>query len=235
MRRILPSPGAVIANLAGSTGVNESKIKNLYDELRKSGDAPVGVRGRYGVTVNSETAAKLLIAVCCSEHIKDAANAVQRYAVLEGKAGFKNNQGGVPIPSMTWESIADGFPRLAQLPPHHAFLDALVALIDSYVDAPDREEFVDVTFGSPFPWAKASVTLTSRESNQGVAIQYNNPEISDDEGYHEDDPEFLAFIDPSKERQRRRFAKLGGDLRLTMKITYRTLSALGALLRESTK
>jgi hypothetical protein len=65
-----------------------------------------------------------------------------------------------------------------------------------------------------------------------VAIQYNNPEITDEEGRWDDDPDFLVMIDPAKERQRRRFAKLGGDLELTMKITHRTLAALGELLRE---
>ncbi|MGB3043919.1 MAG: hypothetical protein WBB98_12110 [Xanthobacteraceae bacterium] len=217
--------------IAEETGTNRSTGESIYNQLRDSGEIPKGGRGVHALRISSAHAAKYLIAICCAEHVKDAANAVRRYAVLEEAGyGFRDNQGHVPLPGITWESISDNFPRLAKLPSSHTFFEALVAIIDSYIDAPERDETVTVTFGGPFPWAKASVSL----ANRGVALQYNAPKIQDDEGHSDDDDEFLATIDPSKERQRRRFAKLGGDLRLTTEVTHRTLSALGDLLRGET-
>ena len=49
-------------------------------------------------------------------------------------------------------------------------------------------------------------------------------------GLVEGTPDFLALIDPSKERQRRKFSKLGGDLNLTAKITERRGGLVGALV-----
>lgn len=228
----MATPGQLMDAVSEATGTNRSTGESIYNQLRDDGEIPKGGRGINALQITSEHASKYLIAVCCSEHIKDAANAVRRYSALEGHAGFKDDEAGVPFTGLTWHDVASEFPRLDQLPAKHSFLDAFVALIDSYIDASERDASVRVTFGSPYPWAKASVALLNEESNRRVAIQYTTPDIIDDEGRVDDDPEFIAMIDPAKERQRRRFAKLGGDLRLTMEITHRTLASLGELLRE---
>lgn len=230
----MATPGQLWGTVADVTGTNGATVENIYNHLRNDGEIPKGGRGLNALRVTSEAAAKLLIAVCCAEHVKDAPDAVRRYAPLEGKGGYRDDQGesGAPFTGYNWQSLAPDFPRLAELPSGHSFLDAFVALIDSFIDEPSRDGFVKITFGSPRPWSKASVTLQNGGPSRRVAIVYTTPEVHDDEGRSDDDPEFLALIDPSKERQRRRFAKLGGDLSLTMEITNRTLSALGDLLRN---
>jgi hypothetical protein len=233
----MPTPGRLMDTVAEVTGVNRNKVENIYDELRKSGDVPVGVRGRYGITATSLVAAKLLIAVCCAEQVKDAPNAVRRYSGLDA-SGIRR----YPLPKrdeliypvgQCWKIAAQEFPRLGRLKQHHCLLDALVALIDSYVDDLKHAAQVTISFGSPYPWTEAAVILEKRDDAEWrETVIYSTPQISDEESREDDDPDFLALIDPSKERQRRKFSKLGGDLNITAKISHKTLMAIGELMGE---
>ena len=231
----MATPGQLMDEAAEVTGSNRSTVESLYNHLRDAGEIPKGARGKNALRVSSTHAAKLLIAICNSEHVKDAANAVRRYSGLD--AGESRRY---PLPKATemivpgpqWQIVAREFPRLGDLKHQHCSIDALVALIDSYVDNPDRSADVTVSFGSPYPWADASVNVQKRDGEEGsVSVLYRH--VSFDEEFREEaDPDFLALIDPSKERQRRKFSKLGGDLNITAKITDKTLRAIGELLRD---
>lgn len=231
----MASPGQLIERMALATGSNKSTIVSLYNELRDAEEIPKGARGKNALHVTSEHAAKLLIAVCCAEHVKDAPNAVQRYSGLDVGNSVRYplpKEDEFPTPGANWDIVSLEFPRLGYLPPQHCLLDALVALVDSYTDDAEHSADVTVSFGSPYPWAQASVILERRyDAEWRVAVNYlhRNP---DPRGDGDDDPEFLTLIDPSKERQRRRFSVLDGDLRVIAKITQNTLKALGELLRE---
>jgi hypothetical protein len=220
---------------AAVTGSNRSTVESLYNHLRDAGEIPKGARGKNALRVTSTHAAKLLIAICKSEHVKDAANAVRRYSGLDAGASrrYPLPRGEeLIVPGPQWKIVSREFPRLGDLKHQHCLIDALVALIDSYIDDPDHSANVTVSFGSPYPWAEASVILEKRnDAEWRVSVNYTTPQISDDESREEDDPDFLALIDPSKERQRRKFSKLGGDLNITAKITDKTLRAIGQLLR----
>jgi hypothetical protein len=230
----LATPGQLMDEMAAATGSNRATIESLYNGLRDSGEIPKGARGKNALHVTSTHAAKLLIAVCCAEHVKDAANAVRRYSGLDAGSSRR-----YPLPNADelmypgpgeWGVVSPEFPRLGQLPKQHCLIDALVALVDSYIDNPEHSADVSVSFGSPYPWAEASVHLEKRDDAEWrVSVTYSHINV-DEESRYEDDPDFLALIDPSKERQRRRFSVLSGDLRVTAKITQNTLRALGALL-----
>jgi hypothetical protein len=231
----MATPGQLMDEAAAVTGSNRATVESLYNHLRDAGEIPKGARGKNALRVTSTHAAKLLIAICKSEHVKDAANAVRRYSGLD--AGHSRRyplpkDEELIVPGPQWQIVAREFPRLGELNHHHCLIDALVALIDSYVDAPDHAADVSVLFGSPYPWAEASVILEKRNDTEWrVSVTYTTPQVSDEESREEDDPDFLTLIDPSKERQRRKFSKLGGDLNLTAKITDKTLRAIGGLLR----
>jgi hypothetical protein len=222
--------------MALATGSNRSTIESLYNGLRDAGEIPKGARGKNALHVTSEHAAKLLIAVCCAEHVKDAANAVRRYSGLDANYTVRYPLPGArqfPVPNAQWDVVSLEFPRLGQLSPQHRLIDALVALIDSYVDDQGHSADVAVSFGSPYPWATALVILEKRDDEEWrTSVTYGTPRRGYEEGA-DDDPDFLTLIDPSKERQRRRFSVLDGDLRVTAMITQNTLSALGELLNES--
>jgi hypothetical protein len=232
----MATPGQLMDKMALATGSNRSTIESLYNELRDAGEIPKGARGKNALHVTSEHAAKLLIAVCCAEHVKDAANAVRRYSGLDAANSrrYPLPKGDAFIsPNVEWGIVSLEFPRLGKLSPHHCLIDALVALIDSYIGQPEPSADVVVSFGSPYPWAEASVDLQKRDDAEWrVAVAYIHKNI-DEESRDEDDPEFLTLIDPSKERQRRRFSVLDGDLRVTARITQNTIRALGELLIES--
>jgi hypothetical protein len=223
----MATPGQLMDKMALATGSNRSTIESLYNGLRDSGEIPKGARGKNALHVTSEHAAKLLIAVCCAEHVKDAANAVRRYSGLDANNTIETGQ--FPIPNAQLGVVSLEFPRLGQLSPQHCLIDALVALIDSYMDERKYSADVAVSFGSPYP--SASVILEKSDDKSRVSITYGTPRRGYEEG-DEDDPDFLTLIDPSKERQRRRFSVLDGDLRVTAMITQNTLSALGELLTE---
>lgn len=221
--------------LADVTGSNRSTVESLYNQLRDAGEIPKGARGRNALKVSSIHAAKLLIAICKSEHVKDAVSAVRRYSDLDADSSRRYPKGDeLIVPGAHWEVVVGEFPRLKGLTKRHRLIDALVALIDSYIDDPNRSASVRVLFGSPYPWAEASVSLEKRDTSEWrVTVHYMTPQVSDEESSVGDDPDFLALIDPSKERQRRRFSKFGGDLNLKAEVTDRTLRAIGALLQES--
>jgi hypothetical protein len=222
--------------MAAATGGNRSTIESLYNGLRDAGEIPKGARGKNALHVTSTHAAKLLIAVCCAEHVKDAANAVRRYSVLDADWSRRYSLKGeeLVVPGPQWQIVSREFPRLEKLSPHHSLIDALVALVDSYIDDPEHSADVIVSFGSPYPWAEASVFLEKRDDKEGrVSVTYRHSNFDGESRSAEDDPDFLRLIDPSKERQRRRFSVLDGDLRVTAKITHKTLRALGALLRPA--
>jgi hypothetical protein len=64
------------------TGVNRSRIESLYNCVRGSGEIPKGGRGVYALRVTAEHVAKFLIAVCCADQVKDAADVIRRYSNL---------------------------------------------------------------------------------------------------------------------------------------------------------
>jgi hypothetical protein len=233
--RFMATPGQLMDEAAEVTGSNRSTVESLYNHLRDAGEIPKGARGKNALRVTSTHAAKLLIAICKSEHVKDAADAVRRYSGLD--AGHSRRHPlpkgeEIIVPGPQWKIVTREFPRLGKLKQHHCLIHVLVALIDSYVDDPDHAADVTVSFGSPYPWAEASVVLEKRDDAEWrVSVTYRHANYDEEFG-EEDDPDFLALIDPSKERQRRKFSKLGGDLNITAKITDKTLRALGELLRD---
>src|SRR6266852_5977683 len=120
----MATPGQLMDKMALATGSNRSTIESLYNGLRDSGEIPKGARGKNALHVTSEHAAKLLIAVCCAEHVKDAANAVRRYSGLDANNTIETGQ--FPIPNAQLGVVSLEFPRLAQLSPQHCLIDALV-------------------------------------------------------------------------------------------------------------
>jgi hypothetical protein len=124
------------------------------------------------------------------------------------------------VPSPTWRAAKD-FPPLAALPIGHVFEDALAALVETYLTARPPND-VQVLLRGPYPWA--SVDICIGDQRRATAVWYS------DEG-DEDGPGKLARIEKGKERQRRRFVALGGDLNVTALFTDRTIAALGTLIR----
>jgi hypothetical protein len=224
----MATPGQLIDGAATATGMNRSTVENLYNHLRDAGDIPKGARGKNALHVTSEHAAKLLIAMCGSEHVKDAVGAVKRYSQLSATTVHtweRNREFIAPMGDATWRKAARTFPRLGLLNTTHGFLDALVSIIESYVDAaPDAS--VEVSLRGPYPWAGVRITIRKdKELGSPVLIAYS------DDG-DEDGPGEIARIDPTKERQRRKFLTLGGDLNTTATISDVTLAAIGRLLRD---
>jgi hypothetical protein len=224
----MATPGQLIGAAAAATGMNRSTVENLYNHLRDEGVIPRGARGKNAVRVTSEHAAKLLIAMCGSEHVKDAVGAVRRYSQLSAdtvQTWARNRQFVAPMGEGTWRKAARAFPRLALLHTTHGFLDALVSLIESYIDAAP-EASVEVSLRGPYPWAGVRITIRKdKEVGSPVLISYSD-------GGDGDGPGGIAEIDPTKERQRRKFLTLGGDLNTTAMISEKTLAAFGRLLRD---
>lgn len=242
----MASPSALMDRVAAVTGMNRSTIENIYDGLRKTGDIPKGVRGRYGLQVSSRTAARLLIAMCGSEHVKDASDALSRYSGLfaayvqlfdgadkssraaPDRLPFVDAQTPFPRAKSTWAKASRGFPRLSKLPLGHSFVEAMEALIESYIDDDSPDADVTISLRGPYPWAGVKIFL--REDNaklkSSVLISYSDD--SDESG-----PGESAETDPTKARQRRRFVELGRDMSVTATISQNTLKGIGALLRDS--
>ena len=129
----MATPGQLMDKAAEVTGSNRSTVESLYNHLRDAGEIPKGARGKNALRVTSTHAAKLLIAICKSEHVKDAADAVQRYSGLDA---VHSRRGSFPkgeemiVPGPQWQIVAREFPRLGELNHNHCLIDALVALID---------------------------------------------------------------------------------------------------------
>src|SRR5882672_7266353 len=238
----MAAPSVLMDRVAEVTGMNRSTIENIYDGLRKTGEIPKGVRGRYGVQVTTQMAARLLIAMCGSEHVKDASDAVRRYSGLStthvqlfdsadrlpsavsNRLPFAVEGMPIPIANDSWTKASRGFPRLGKLPSGHSFVEALEALIESYIDADSPDAIVKISLQGPYPWAGVKISLHQEETKRtsSVLISYN------DEG-DETGPGELAEIDLTKARQRRRFVELGRDMQITSTISQNTLKALGEL------
>ena len=120
----MASPGELMDKLASVTGNNRSTIESLYNGLRDADEIPKGARGKNALRIMSEHAAKLLIAVCCAEHVKDAANAVRRYSGLDAN-NTTLEAAQFPVPNARWDRALREFPLLGQLSPQHSFIDAL--------------------------------------------------------------------------------------------------------------
>jgi hypothetical protein len=241
----MASPSALMDRVAAVTGMNRSTIENIYDGLRKTGEIPKGVRGRYGVQVSSQMAARLLIAMCGSEHVKDASDAVRRYSGLSAvyvqlfdspdrsrraapdRLPFVVEQMPLPIAKGSWSKASSGFPRLGKLPPGHSFVEAMEALIESYIDDDSPDADVTISLQGPYPWAGVKISL--REDNAKLK---SSALISYSDDGDESGPGELAQIDQTKARQRRRFVELGRDMKVTSTISHNTLRDIGALLRD---
>jgi hypothetical protein len=241
----MASPSALMDRVAAVTGMNRSTIENIYDGLRKTGEIPKGVRGRYGVQVTSQMAARLLIAMCGSEHVKDASDALRRYSGLSAtyvqlfdspdrlprpasdRLPFVVERMPIPIAKDSWTKASSGFPRLGKLPSGHSFVEAMEALIESYIDDDSPGAYVNISLQGPYPWAGVKISLheDNAKLTSSALISYN------DDG-DENGPGELAEIDPTKARQRRRFVELGRDMQVTSTVSQNTLREIGALLRD---
>ncbi len=226
----MTTPGRLIEAAALVTGKNRHTVEKMYDALRASGEVPKGTRGRYGVRVTSAVAAKLILAICGSEHVRDASHAVRRYEHLTAQNSIRflyegNTYKQLVVPSSAWQVVATEFPNLAALPQNSTFGDAIVALIDAYCTGDPRAE-VSIALRGPYPGAHVSVTLENRETPEWrVEIDYQNDDRDDVPG------EWLE-LDSDKERRRRRIYDVYGDLKTVSTISDATLRAIGAVLRE---
>lgn len=214
----MASSSELIEVVSRVLAVNRSTCSNIYRELRTAGLVSNEGRGRHAAAMSVRDATSFLIAVCTAEQVQDAADAIRRYSGLIATSG--RHASGIIVPSPTWRAL----PRLAKLPTSHEFGDALSALIDSYVESDHPETEVRISLRGPYPWA--GIVIKIDERNLTV------PEIWYSDNSGEDDVSDLARIDESKERQRRKFIALGGDLSTTANITHVTLAAIGALLRH---
>lgn len=222
----MTTPGRLIDVAAAVTGKNRHTVEKIYDGLRASGEVPKGARGRYGVRITSEIAAKLLLAVCGSEHVRDAAYTVRWYAALRPNHSQRfiykdDSYKPLIVPSAAWEIVGHEYPKLAELPKGHDFADAITALIDSYVQRQPKAD-VSISLRGPYPGAHVSIILERRDTPEWrVEIDY---QFDDDEGD-------WINLDSSKERRHRRITAHDGDLKTVTTVSHKTLEALGHLLR----
>jgi hypothetical protein len=220
----MASSGDLIDAVSDVLGMNRSTCSSVFRELRTAGLVTNEGRGRNAAAMTVRDAATYLLAICGAERVQDAADAVERYSGLVARTG-PAAAGTVVTITPSWHDVASEFPRLAALPLGHVFMDAIVALLESFIQgSPDA--IVHVNMRAPYPWAGVEIfTQRDGEPKTHVSIWYS------DEG-DEDGPGEGAVIDEAKARQRRRFVALGGDLSITSTISDATFAALGKLLHE---
>jgi hypothetical protein len=216
------SSNELIDVTAGVLAVNRSTCATIFRELRSAGLISNEGRGRHSAAMTARDAATFVLAICAAERVQDAADAVERYSSLVGSTGRRES---MVIPSSSvLQTLKGVIPRLGSLPPDHTLIDALIAIVESYVEtASPRLAAVTVSFRGPYPWASIEIAI-KRGAKEPVTIFY-----SDDGDEH--GPGELALIDETKARQRRKFVALGGDLNVTATISTPTFARLGALLR----
>lgn len=213
---------ALIEALADVLGMNFSTCVTIFRELRTAGLVSNEGRGKNAAAMTTRDAATYLLALCGAERVQDASDAVGRYSGLLAKTGRQSS--GVVVPSPTWKSVRNEFPHLNDLPRGHAFFDALVALVESYMERTPAAD-VSVSLKGPFPWAGVDIVTQANDRRAVHSIWYS----------HDGDEDLVrqaALVDETKVRQRRRFVDKGGDMMITNAISQVTLVVIATTLRQ---
>jgi hypothetical protein len=222
----MATPGQLVQTMAAVLGISPATVAQYDRVLSEHGLRSKGGRGRSAAKVSSRDAANLLIAVLASPvsglSMKDAVRACKVYASL---------------PSLRKASWPENFtqfelPTLAELPKNHSLGDALSELIDAAANGeqfkippqylfkfqapgPNGEAslvggaYFQVAFDGPRPWAQILAEVTSKNARNASNMAR------------------LVYFDEANRGKRR------GDLIHRATIHFKTIRALGALMKDS--
>jgi len=172
----MATPGELVKVVAAATGTDLATVTHHDRNLVTAGLRTKGGRGTSAAKVTPRDGAHLLTAVLGSEHIKDSAETVLRYAdtleyvdyLLLHSPQYKREHRAFEVTKV---------PALEALPPGHSFIDTLTTLIEMVTD--DRypleigTEPLTCTIEVGYPQTEARLRLHSDPKRTSVQANYS--------------------------------------------------------------
>lgn len=225
----MASPGQLVKVLADVLGVPEPTLTQHDRNLAVNGLRSMGGRGRSAAKVTARDAARLLVAIMGSNHVKDTVETVLRYESAQARksAGTEGEN------SFCKFSV----PELASLPDPHGFVDGLEALIASFISGTIFDDAqpgwfiqntIEVLVAAPTTEGRIRVSSRSK-GGKGAQVHYGIWTPFDQ--YYPDEPpkEVLKYW---RDSFGDRTTMDDPDLKQVRTITAKTFFALGKVLKS---
>jgi hypothetical protein len=245
----MASPGELTKTVAHVLGIDPTTVANIYRGLREAGLVTKGGRGRSAAVVTPRDAAMLLLGVCSSDSVKDAASAAQEYAGLRASIARVHDWSDVKdqpsaitaaMPPPRWTLTGFHLDELTALPVRHEAIDALAAFISLFSRKSDEPAKLilsqwDIKFAFEWPNPIFEIGLYARTSD--------DRHYSESMAYFDDGPggvtvDVRKFTDEGRQQIVEELREKGfghriisGDLKVVRSFGITTLSRIGELIR----